>query len=148
MSFVRLGIIEEILPLRSAVLRRGLAPELCINPGDDTPGNFHVVLESEGVIAGAGTFIQENLPDYSGLGYRLRGMGVYPEFQGSGYGKKILRFGMQHCLNYHADYLWFNARKVAYGFYTGMGFKIISEEFEIEGIGPHKVMILNPLKMN
>jgi ribosomal protein S18 acetylase RimI-like enzyme len=39
------------------------------------------------------------------------------------------------------SYLWCNARTSAIGFYEKLGMKVISEEFEIPVIGPHKVMI-------
>ena len=38
------------------------------------------------------------------------------------------------------DVLWCNARMVAIRFYKSLGFKIIGDIFNIEGIGPHYYM--------
>ena len=35
---------------------------------------------------------------------------------------------------------WFNARRAAEGFYAHMGYRTVSEEFDVPGIGPHVVM--------
>jgi hypothetical protein len=42
---------------------------------------------------------------------------------------------------YEIDYLWFNARRVAYDFYASLGALFISGEFEMPGIGPHRRMV-------
>ena len=39
-----------------------------------------------------------------------------------------------------SDLLWCNARLIAVDFYESLGFKIIGEIFDIEGIGPHYYM--------
>ncbi|MBS1503675.1 MAG: GNAT family N-acetyltransferase, partial [Bacteroidetes bacterium] len=41
-----------------------------------------------------------------------------------------------------ANYIWCNARKKALKFYTNMGFEVISDEFEVPNIGPHRVLYL------
>ncbi len=135
--------LSEVLPLRALVLRNGkLAPEQCVNEGDDHPDTFHTGCVEEQQVVAIATFMQENYPGYEGIGFRLRGMAVALELQGKGYGKKALQFGIQQLNSKGIYYLWCNARKVAYDFYIGQGFQFISEEFEIGDIGPHKVMIL------
>jgi GNAT superfamily N-acetyltransferase len=135
--------LEQVLPLRALVLRDGkLSPEKCVNEGDDHPDTFHTgCFSDEGVVAIA-TFMRENYPGYTGEGFRLRGMAVLPELQGQGLGKQALQSGIELLKKKGISYLWCNARKVAYDFYAGQAFQIISDEFDIPGIGPHKVMIL------
>lgn len=136
--------LQQVLPLRALVLRDGkLPPEKCINEGDDHPQTFHCgCLQKDKVIAIA-TFMEENYPGYEGRGFRLRGMAVLPELQGKGLGKAALQWGIQNLKSNQVDYLWCNARRVAYDFYTAQGFVFLSDEFDIPGIGPHKVMMLS-----
>lgn len=140
----RLLSIEEVLPLRALVLRDGkLKPEECYNEGDDHPETFHTgYLHPQGVI-GIATFMIEDYPSISGVGFRLRGMAVHPEFQGTGIGRSVLQLGYQELLTRNIDYLWCNARKIAFPFYEKEGFTYLSEEFDIPGIGPHKAMYRN-----
>lgn len=138
---VSLISLEETLSLRSRVLRNGqIAPANCINEGDDQPDTFHTGWKENGQILGIATFMRENLEGESGQGFRLRGMAVAPEYQGRGLGAKVLELGMEKLKSEGINYLWCNARKVAYDFYVRQGFEFLSEEFEIAGIGPHKVM--------
>ena len=135
--------LAEVLPLRALVLRNGkLAPEQCVNEGDDHPDTFHTGCVEASEVMAIATFMRENYLGYAGQGFRLRGMAVAPELQGKGLGKKALQAGIQQLKIRGIDYLWCNARKVAYDFYVGQGFQFISKEFELGDIGPHKVMIL------
>ena len=135
--------LSEVLPLRAAVLRNGhIAPEACINPGDEAPDTFHTGWkDAAGSVWGIATFMAENHPWQTGIGYRLRGMAVAPDWQGKGLGKAILQAGIEILQQQQINYLWCNARKVAYPFYENCGFIYLSAEFEIAGIGPHKVML-------
>jgi predicted GNAT family N-acyltransferase len=137
--------LQAVLPLRALVLREGkLSPEACINEGDDEPLTFHTgCIDANGSVVAIATCMQENYPGYNGLGYRLRGMAVHPDWQRKGLGDKALSKALFILQERKAAYLWCNARKVAYDFYTQAGFDFISDEFEIPGIGPHKVMILS-----
>jgi predicted GNAT family N-acyltransferase len=137
--------LQAVLPLRALVLRDGkLSPESCINEGDDEETTFHTgCKDADGAVVAIATCMQENYPGYTGLGYRLRGMAVHPDWQRKGLGDKALSKALFILQERKAAYLWCNARKVAYDFYTQAGFDFISDEFEIPGIGPHKVMILS-----
>jgi hypothetical protein len=52
----------------------------------------------------------------------------------------VLNFGIVYLRGQKVDYLWCNARKRALPFYINMGFEVISDEFEVAGIGPHYVL--------
>ncbi|SEL87181.1 GNAT family N-acetyltransferase [Parapedobacter koreensis] len=135
---------EDTLPLRSLVLRNGAPLANCHFQGDDSETTFHMgyVANDQDTVCIL-TCQLEPLEDYQGVGYRLRGMATHPDWQGKRIGSQLLNAAINHlAVDLTADYLWCNARRVAYDFYRHLGFDMISEEFEIPGIGPHKVMYL------
>ena len=133
---------KGVLPLRSSVLREGKPLEQCVFSGDDDPETFHLAdIRDEQAVCIASCYLQGH-PDFKGKGYQLRGMATAPEFRGRGVGNQLLNFAVVYLRGQQADYLWCNARRTAYSFYLGLGFEFISPEFEIEGIGMHRVMVL------
>ncbi len=134
----------DTLPLRSRVLRNGESLDACHFQGDVDPDTFHMgYLSPENEVVCILTCQLESMEQYDGLGYRLRGMATHPEWQGKGIGSQLLKAAINHLAHeIKADYLWCNARRVAYDFYQNLAFEFLSEEFEIPGIGPHKVMYL------
>ena len=70
-------------------------------------------------------------------GFRLRGMATDPAYAGQGFGAELINFALNELRSVHASYIWCNARKPAVGFYSRLGFEVISEEFDIPGVGPH-----------
>ncbi|MXV13854.1 GNAT family N-acetyltransferase [Hufsiella ginkgonis] len=140
----------ETLAIRNEVLREGkLAPAQCIFPGDDGEGAFHLGYFHEGVLACIATFHKQDLTPGNrvkihegAVGYQVRGMATLPEFRGQGFGNKVVNFAIVYLRGQKVNYIWGNARKIALPFYKALGFEFISDEFEILGIGPHKVMYL------
>jgi len=130
----------DTLALRSPVLRDGADPELCRFEGDDDDFSFHLGYFKDDILVCIASFHQQGREGFSGTGYQLRGMATLPDFQGMGIGNQLVNFSIVYLRGLKANYLWCNARKVAFRFYTGLGFEFISEEFEIPGIGPHKAM--------
>jgi predicted GNAT family N-acyltransferase len=133
---------EDTLVLRSLILREGIAPDLCRFDGDDEVDTFHLGYYIENELVCIGSFHKQNRPGYVGIGYQLRGMATSFEFQGQGIGNQLLNFAIVYLRGKNVNYIWCNARKYACKFYSGIGFEIISDEFEVVGIGPHRVMYL------
>ena len=133
---------EEVLPLRSAVLREGKPLAECIFAGDDDPNTFHLADIQNGQPVCIASFFLKGHPDFKGKACQLRGMATAAEFRGRGVGNQLLNFAIVYLRGLQADYLWCNARKAAWSFYLGVGFEFISPEFEIEGIGLHRGMYL------
>lgn len=75
-----------------------------------------------------------------GDGWRLRGMATEPDVRGAGFGTALLAACMEHVAASGGGELWCNARVPAVGFYQRAGFEVVSEAFDIAGIGPHVVM--------
>ena len=73
-------------------------------------------------------------------GWRLRGMATDPGVRGAGFGAALLAWCIEHAAAAGGSEVWCNARMVAVDFYRRFGFQVVSEEFDIPGIGPHVVM--------
>ena len=81
-------------------------------------------------------------PD-GGLGaWRVRGMATAPHARGRGAGTLVLEALLRHATTRGARRIWCNARAPARSFYVRAGLHVVSEAFEIPGIGPHFVMEL------
>ncbi|MEO8794161.1 MAG: GNAT family N-acetyltransferase [Daejeonella sp.] len=139
---VKFVVTADVLPLRNIVLRDNKGIEFCHFDGDNDPATFHLAKEKDGIIYSVASFHDVNHPEINGKGWQLRGMATLPEFQGKGAGKAIVKFAAEHLKELNVDYIWCNARKNALPFYLSCGFEIISQEFQIEGIGPHYQMRL------
>jgi len=78
--------------------------------------------------------------DASKRAWMLRGMAVDPALQGQGIGAPLVKHVLALAEEEQVEILWFNARRVAIGFYARLGFQKWGEEFEIPNVGPHTVM--------
>lgn len=133
---------DQTLDLRSSELREGLDRELCRFEGDDDADSFHVGYFIEERLVCVATFHQQQREGFFGKGFQLRGMVTHPDFQAKGIGNQLLNFSIVYLKGQRVNYIWCNARKIACKFYLGIGFEYISDEFEMPGIGPHRVMYL------
>ncbi|HVM13278.1 MAG TPA: GNAT family N-acetyltransferase, partial [Egibacteraceae bacterium] len=73
-------------------------------------------------------------------GWRLRGMATDADVRGTGFGAALLGGCVEHVVAEGGAELWCNARLSAVGFYRRAGFEVLSEEFDVPGIGLHVVM--------
>ena len=129
-----------VRPLRMEVLRPGLPPETAVYPGDDDPTTVHLAAEAGGAIVGVASLYEEARADGPWPAWRLRGMATAPARRGTGVGAAVLQACIAHVSGHGGGELWCNARVPASGFYARYGFEVVSDEFEVEGIGPHRVM--------
>jgi len=144
---VRFISSRDTLDLRSKILRNGLPLEDCIFPTDEIEGAFHLGCFVDGKLVSVASFFPNHYKDRKTLGYQLRGMATAKEFAGKGYGSHLVDFAVIQLNATKASYLWCNARTSAIEFYKKKGFELSSEEFEIEGVGPHFEMIKNLTKV-
>ena len=100
-----------------------------------------VVDVKDGKIVAIGSFAKRSYDTAPELTYQLRGMATSPDVRGEGYGIALLEEARRIFKERQATGWWCNARLVAVPFYERFGMKIASEQFEIEGIGPHHVMV-------
>jgi GNAT superfamily N-acetyltransferase len=130
--------IAQTRPLRQAILRPHDSEETVAShePEDAFAlGAFH----EEELIA-VGFIAADGRPG----SWRIRGMATVASARGEGVGSAVLAGLVEHARAASAARVWCNARTPARSFYERAGFRIVSEEFEIPGIGPHFVMELSP----
>ncbi len=133
---------EMTWPLRHRILRPHQTIQDCIFPQDARLDTFHVgAVTRDGLVLGIATFHEEVFPDIkSELPYRLRGMATDLEYHGQGIGRRVLEFGMKELKARGCDLLWCNAREIAFPFYENLGLIYFGPMFDIQTLGPHKVM--------
>ena len=139
---VRAVAASAIRPLRQLVLRPGRPPEESVYPGDDAPATVHLAAYLDGRLVGITSLYREDRPgdDPPVAGWRLRGMASAPELRGRGIGRDLLRRSIEHVARAGGGELWCNGRIPAAGFYAQEGFEVVSDRFDVPGLGPHVVM--------
>jgi GNAT superfamily N-acetyltransferase len=143
---IRRVAVEEIFPLRHAVLRPGRPVSYSVYSQD--VGAVHVGAFDDGMLVGCATVFPQPWPGSDGApaepaAWRLRGMAVDPSVQGSGIGRLVLAEGIVAAREGGAPVLWANARTAALGFYERMGWRVVGEEFIASDSGlPHFPMII------
>jgi predicted GNAT family N-acyltransferase len=138
-ALIRRISAEEVRSLRHRVLRPGQSFDQTVYPGDEA--GVHLGAFDDGNrLVGISSLYREDRPGGPSGGWRLRGMATADDVRGHGYGAALLAASIAHVDAEGGTELWCNARIPAAGFYRRAGFDIVSEEFEIAGIGPHVVM--------
>ena len=132
---------SELYALRNLVLRPGQPLQATFYDKDHDIDTFHLAISIESKVQCIATFYPEKMEGvYSRKAYRLRGMATHSNFRRRGLGKHLMQSAFIHLLQHQADLLWCKARLVAIPFYRSLGFQIIGEQYDIEGIGPHYTM--------
>jgi predicted GNAT family N-acyltransferase len=132
---------DQTWDLRKRILRPEQKEDAAHFNCDDDPSCLHFAYKIKERIVTVATFYIESHPLLSaGTPYRLRGMATDTNFQGQGYGEKVILKAFEVLETKKCDLLWCNARLRAVPFYEKLGFRTIGDVFEISGIGPHKVM--------
>ena len=134
------SVNEAHLDLRWKVLRIGKPRHTAHYHGIDTDQRTRfLVAYHEDKMVGCST-LQTDPRD--GAMFRIRGMAVDFDFQNNGIGSKIVS-KLQKYAKENNTGIWCNARIRAVPMYERRGFVIVSDIFEIEGIGPHHDMQWN-----
>lgn len=124
------------------MLRPGLPIDTCVFEGDQDDQTFHLGAFVEGKLVSIASFYFERHPDLDELyQFRLRGMATLQEHQNKGLSASLLNRGFPIIRQNQCNLVWCFARETAIGFYEKNGFKGSGEIFEIEGVGPHLLMI-------
>lgn len=132
--------------MRQAILRPGMPVESLVYPGDDSQKTFHRGTfdhtdDGEGALVCIISMYDEPVPGTDAPAWRIRGMATLPEHRGRGLGAALAEASIAHAHGIRRAPVWCNARTGAAGYYEGLGFARVGDEFEIEGIGPHFVMV-------
>lgn len=142
---VRRAQVDEIFPLRHAVLRPGRPESASVYAEDETA--VHIGAWDDRTLVGCAT----TFPDpWRGSGawpsedaaWRLRGMAVDPSRHRAGIGRQVLAAVVEAATAGGAPLLWANARTTALAFYEADGWTVAGEEFTAADTGlPHKPIV-------
>jgi len=134
--------IDEIVRLRHAELRTGLPFATASFDGDQDPSTRHfgAFLVDDGAAVGCASFM---LRPYEGRSaYQLRGMATRADLARRGIGSALLRLALTELRERDgATLFWCNARVPAVPFYVRMGWRVVSDVFDVPTAGPHRVMV-------
>ncbi|MDZ4858612.1 MAG: GNAT family N-acetyltransferase [Candidatus Hydrogenedentes bacterium] len=134
----RQAALDEILALREALIIRGTERPVEY-PGDREDATVHFgAFAGARNVACASFFLNEWFAERA---YQLRGMATDPVFQGRGVGRALLEAAEKHFLQHTpARQLWCSARVPAIGFYLALGWSLVSDEYDVANVGPHRKM--------
>ena len=133
----------ETYPLRQRILRPGRPPEDAVFAGDGDADTIHIALRLNGNITGVVSLFRRAHHEATDTeAYQLRGMAMDAGFRGLGLGTQLMLSSVSHVLDRKGGRIWCNARMGAVRFYALHGFRAVGEEFDIAGIGPHRMMVL------
>ena len=132
---------EDLLDLRSKILRNNLDPNLCRFPGDTEINSFHIGAFNRNTLVG-GVSVMKNECKKKKLSncFQLRGLFVDKEFQHNGIGKTIVNFVENRLRDSGVNYLWMNARESAVLFYLKLNYTNSKISYLINEIGLHYLM--------
>ena len=74
-------------------------------------------------------------------------MATDPAVRGTGAGRALVAEVLARVAGLGGDLVWCDARAAAVGFYERMGFRVLTEPYEISPIGPHLGMVIDPAGM-
>lgn len=132
---------KDTYQIRNHILRKGLPIESCYFEGDSDENTFHLGAFVDDKLASVASFYFKNNPNFEEeYQFQLRGMATLEEYQGQGLSSALLKTAFPLIQKNHVKLLWCNARKNATGFYKKVGFEVCSDEFHIDGVGPHYLM--------
>lgn len=138
---------EETHSLRHQILRPHQPISECVLPGDEDEASFHFGAFLDDRLVTIASVFEQRESRFDQLvsfrhQFRLRGMATDEEFRGRGLGAAVLRKCIEVSWARGGDVFWCNARVTAVAYYEKMHFHSIPTEFEIPGIGMHRVMYL------
>jgi GNAT superfamily N-acetyltransferase len=132
--------VEQVRQLRHEVLRGPtFAWSESVYPADDDAATIHLAARDRDRVVGCATWFPEPLE--SEPAWRLRGMAVAPDRQGTGVGTLIMAASFERLAALDADLLWCNARMSALPFYEAHGFRRVGGTFPSVGGIPHTVAV-------
>lgn len=133
---------EDTYPIRHLVLRPNQTLEACKFDNDHQESSFHLGAFFNDTLISIASFYKEKHPNFDDKRqYRLRGMATLAEYRKVKAGSSLIVHAEDILTEeLEADLWWCNARVTVSDFYKRLGLKEHGEVFEIESIGPHKLM--------
>lgn len=137
---VRRATIDDILDVRHRVLRKGLPRDSANFDHDHDATTVHVAaVDNSNFVMGAASMLFNHVDNTPA--WQLRGMAVDENWHRQGVGKALLAWLETHVVAPSDTHLqWCNARLIAVPFYQRLGWRIVSDPFDIPTAGPHYKM--------
>src|SRR5690242_5021786 len=133
---VRRVSLDDVLPLRHAVLRPGRPLATARFDGDAEPATMHVAARDGDVVVGCAAVLRRALDGRDAA--QVRGMATAPAHRRRGVGTAVLRFVERVVAReWRLPLAWCNARVEAVAFYETAGWRVVSAEFDVPEVGPH-----------
>ncbi|WP_347331628.1 GNAT family N-acetyltransferase [Marinimicrobium locisalis] len=134
---------KDTLTLRNELLRPGEDISACIFEGDNDPGTAHfgAIDEKNNVVGIASVYRKKEPSMKTENSHQLRAMATDSTCRRKGVGKLLLAAAEEYAKAEGSSLIWANARSAAIGFYIKAGYSLASNEFNIEGVGPHYLVI-------
>lgn len=137
--------VEAIVPLRHRILRADLPLDAARFEGDDDVATRHYAACRGGVPLSCLSLVHSQWEGRPA--WQLRGMATETGEQGRGLGRMLLRRAVAEARRDEPDRVfWCNARTSAVGFYEKLGWRVVSEPFDIPTAGPHVKMQFKPTR--
>ncbi len=122
---------QDTLPIRHKVLWPNEVPEFCVVEGDSEALHFGVII-NEQIVCVASVYTDVKSA-------RLRKFATLSQFQGQGIGSCMLNHLVSKLKAQGINYLWFDARGSAVGFYNRLGFNTTGELFYKNKVSYYKM---------
>lgn len=138
---LRRAALDEILPLRHAVLRPGLLLDTARFAGDDEPATRHFGAFPRPGGAAVACVSCMRRPRAGADAWQIRGMATRADLAGRGIGRALLTVALDGLRAEDGPrLLWCNARVTALRFWERAAWTVASDVFDIPGVGPHRVL--------
>ena len=132
---------NELLFLRSKILRNNLNPNKCRFVGDDFIDTYHLGAFNSNSLVGGVTLINNQCEKMKIENcYQMRGLCVDDSFQNRGIGKKLVKKVEEKLKKLKIDNVWMNARESAIQFYLNLNYTNTNIKYSIGQIGLHFLM--------
>lgn len=132
--------VATILTLRHRVLRPGRPVETARFDGDEAGTTRHYAALLDGEAIACLTLVAAAWEGHDA--WQLRGMATDERHRRTGLGTRLVAHALADIDRERpARQVWCNARLVVTSFYRRLGWTVVSEPFDIAGIGPHVRML-------
>ena len=132
---------NELLFLRSKILRNNFDPNKCKFVGDDFTDTYHLGAFNLNNLVGGVTLINNKCEKMEIKNcYQMRGLCVDDSFQNRGIGKKLVKKVEEKLKKLKIDNVWMNARESAIQFYLNLNYTNTNIKYSIGQIGLHFLM--------
>ena len=139
---------EEVRPLRSRYLRPDHPEEAVVfqTDDDDTARHFAALDEGRRILAVASLCFEDRvagIPPFGHPGMRMRGLAVEDDSRGKGIGAALVAHMLEYGREAGISEGWATAPIRNLPFFRKNKFREMSREFEVAGLGLHRVVARN-----